>query len=165
MTPHQIHIHTGYCPGAIGRIAELHGRYYHTHWNFGLFFEAKVATELAAFLKRYDKRRDCLWTVDCKGRVEGSLVIDGHDADRSGAHLRWFILSDTLRGSGLGRTLIQRAVDFCRQCGSPTIFLWTFKGLEAARHLYESAGFRLVEQREGDQWGTAVTEQRFEWHP
>ena len=41
---------SNYVPGAIGRIAELHGRYYNKHWNFGLFFEAKVAIELSKLL-------------------------------------------------------------------------------------------------------------------
>ena len=36
---------SGYIPGAIGRVAELHGRYYHEYWSFDLFFESKVATE------------------------------------------------------------------------------------------------------------------------
>jgi glycerol-3-phosphate dehydrogenase len=40
--------------------------------------------------------------------------------------------------------------------------LWTFDGLEAARHLYEKAGFRLAHQQRGTQWGIAVDEQRFE---
>lgn len=37
-------IESGYIPGSIGRIAELHGTYYHDHWGFGLYFEAMVAT-------------------------------------------------------------------------------------------------------------------------
>ena len=40
--------------------------------------------------------------------------------------------------------------------------LWTFAGLDAARRLYERAGFRLAEERRGTQWGIEVTEQRFE---
>ncbi|MFP3710951.1 MarR family transcriptional regulator, partial [Paraburkholderia sp. SIMBA_009] len=40
-------------------------------------------------------------------------------------------------------------------------YLWTFKGLDAARHLYESAGFVLTQEAEGTQWGGAVVEQRF----
>jgi hypothetical protein len=35
----------GYVPGGIGRVTELHATYYHQEWGFGLFFEAKVATE------------------------------------------------------------------------------------------------------------------------
>ena len=40
--------------------------------------------------------------------------------------------------------------------------MWTFEGLGAARHLYEKAGFRLVEEHKGTQWGSEVNEQRFE---
>jgi hypothetical protein len=47
-----VEIVRGYVPGSIGRVAELHGTYYHDHWGFGLFFEAKVASELSAFLGR-----------------------------------------------------------------------------------------------------------------
>jgi hypothetical protein len=38
----------------------------------------------------------------------------------------------------------------------------TFEGLDAARHLYEAAGFRLLAQAPGAQWGRVVNEQRFE---
>ncbi len=155
-------IATGYLPGALGRIVELHGIYYHTHWEFGRFFEAKVAAEMAAFLQRYDEGRDGVWTVTRNGRVEGGLTIDGLHADGDGAHLRWFILSDALRGQGVGNQLIRRAMRFCRDHGYARIFLWTFEGLTAARHLYEKAGFRLIEERNGTQWGTPVSEQCFE---
>ena len=53
----------GYVPGSIGRVAELNGAYYHDNWGFGLFFEAKVATDLSAFLLRYDEKRDGFWTA------------------------------------------------------------------------------------------------------
>lgn len=88
--------------------------------------------------------------------------IDGIHAESEGAHLRWFILSDALRDQGLGNRLIDTAIDFCRRSGYPKIYLWTFEGLHAARHLYEKAGFRLVKEHNGTQWGTKVNEQRFE---
>jgi GNAT superfamily N-acetyltransferase len=152
----------GYVPGVIGRIAELHGTYYATHWGFGLFFEAKVARELAAFVETHDARRDALWTAAVDGRVEGGIVIDGSHAAEKGAHLRWFILSDALRGKGVGRQLITRAVNFCVAKRYPKIILWTFEGLDAARHVYERAGFHLACQQKGAQWGTEVNEQMFE---
>ncbi|WP_319408322.1 GNAT family N-acetyltransferase [uncultured Desulfosarcina sp.] len=152
-----------YIPGAIGRIAELHGTYYAEHWGFGLFFEAKVATELSAFLTAYDPGRHALWVAAINGRVEGGIVIDGTHAAESGAHLRWFILSDALRGKGMGRQLINRAVDFCRGKAYRSIFLWTFEGLDVARHLYESVGFSLTRQQKGAGWGIEVNEQMFEY--
>jgi GNAT superfamily N-acetyltransferase len=155
-----LEILTGYHPGSLGRVAELHGRYYHQHWNFGLFFEAQVATELAEFLEQYDAQRDGFWTAVQDGRVEGSIAIMGKNANVEGAHLRWFIVSDALRGKGAGKRLIDTALDFCRGAGYQRIYLWTFEGLDAARHVYEKAGFRLEEQRMGSQWGTEVNEQR-----
>ncbi len=67
-----------------------------------------------------------------------------------------------IRGQGAERRLLDAAVDFCRGNGYPGIRLRTFAGLHAARHLYEQAGFARVEERRGAQWGTEVTEQRFE---
>ena len=157
-----VEVRSGYFPGAVGRVVELHGAYYHTHWGFGADFEAKVASELAQFFGRYDPDRDGFWTASVSGRVEGSITIDGAHAGADGAHLRWFIMSDALRGKGVGNRLIHAAVDFCRGNGYSRAYLWTFEGLPAARHLYEKAGFRLVEQHRGTQWGTEVTQQRFE---
>ena len=154
-------IEKGYVPGSIGRIAELHGTYYQAHWGFGLYFEAKVARELSEFLQRYDENRDGIWISTVNGRVEGSIVIDGIHADKEGAHLRWFILSDALRGKGVGRNLLGSAMAFCRTKRYKTVYLWTFEGLDAARHLYEEAGFELVKEQRGFQWGTEVNEQYF----
>ena len=97
-----IEIHKGYVPGAIGRVIELHGTHYHANWGFGAFFEARVASELAEFIGSYDAQRDGFWTAAVDGRVEGSLTIDGVHAAHKGAHLRWFILSERLRGKGVG---------------------------------------------------------------
>ena len=150
-----------YIPGAIGRIAELHGVYYSREWGFGKFFEAKVATELAEFVSRLDEAQDGLWTACLGDRVEGAIVIDGIKARKDAAHLRWFILSPSLKGRGFGNELIGRALGFCREQAYKKVYLWTFKGLDTARHLYEKYGFTLVEEHEGAQWGTTVIEQKF----
>ena len=51
---------------------------------------------------------------------------------------------------------------FCREKHFPRIYLWTFRGLEAARTLYEREGFRLCEEHRVHQWGQNITEQMFE---
>jgi len=151
----------GYVPGAIGRVAEMHAVYYAENWGFGQFFEAKVATELSEFLGRFDEDRDGFWTTCLSGRVEGAIALDGLKAKSDGAHLRWFIMSQKLRGQGFGKKLMEKAVGFCRTKQYRHVYLWTFEGLDAARHLYETAGFRLVETHKGTQWGTKVIEQKF----
>ena len=57
---------------------------------------------------------------------------------------------------------MRQAVAFCDNVGYEKVYLWTFKGLDPARRLYEKYGFKLIEARVGKQWGTVVTEQRFE---
>jgi GNAT superfamily N-acetyltransferase len=151
----------GYIPGAIGRIAEMHALYYHAQWRFGSYFEAKVATELSEFIGRFNTDRDGFWTACMNNRVQGSIAIDGVKADSKGAHLRWFIVSQELCGQGIGATLLNHAVRFCRHRNYATVYLWTFKGLEPARRLYEKNGFQLMLQQKGDQWGTRVNEQKY----
>jgi len=152
-------IHEGYRPGCIGDVASLHARFYSEHWGFGVFFEKKVATELAAFAQALPGDGKALWLHVEDGRTLASLAIDGNPASGI-AHLRWFIVDDALRGTGVGRELMSRAMRFVDDRFQETC-LWTFKGLDAARHLYESFGFRLVQESEGEQWGAKVIEQRF----
>jgi len=152
----------GYTPGLIGRVSELHAKYYSTHQNFGYFFEAKVATELSRFIRNYTESKDRIWSLSVNGKIEGSITIDGSSENQNISHLRWFIVSDKLRGQGAGNYLMKQALSFCEDVGFENVYLWTFQGLEAARHLYEKFGFQLVEELSGEQWGKKVMEQRFE---
>ena len=158
----EIRITKGYIPGSIGRVVQLHGSYYYQNWNFGVFFESKIARELAGFIDRYDEKRDRFWNAVSGSCIEGSITIDGIHAESKGAHLRWFIMSDVLRGKGTGGKLMEKAVTFCQQKNYPKIYLWTFRGLEAARHLYEKFGFTLTDEHEDEGWGTKVYAQKFE---
>ncbi len=155
-------IHKGYLPGCIGRVTELHALYYSKLVGFGMPFESKVARELVEFCGRYDEQRDGLWLVTEAGGVQGSVAIDGLNVKENGAHLRWFITASAVRGTGMGNSLLTSAVEFCRVRGYRRVYLWTFDGLSAARHLYEKFGFQLVQQRRGSQWGVEVDEQRYE---
>jgi GNAT superfamily N-acetyltransferase len=130
--------------------------------GFGVHFEAKVATELAAFCARYDPQCDGLWLACGDGVVQASIAIDGSNADDDGVHLRWFIASPAVQGTGIGTALIQREITFCDERGYRRVYLWTFQGLDAALHLYRKFDFRLVLQQQGAQWGVEVTEQQFE---
>jgi GNAT superfamily N-acetyltransferase len=150
----------GWLPGAVGAIAAMHATYYSREHGFGVRFEAKVAAECAAFCARLDPARDGLWLLVDGGRIAGSIVIDGSDVQ--GAHLRWFIVGDELRGRGFGARLLEAALGFCRRAGHRSIHLTTFAGLDAARALYERSGFRLVHEADSETWGTRVREQRFE---
>ncbi|WP_395286442.1 bifunctional helix-turn-helix transcriptional regulator/GNAT family N-acetyltransferase [Klebsiella quasipneumoniae] len=152
---------TGYQPGAIGRIAQMHGEYYARHHDFGAFFEGKVASGVAEFATRLSSPVNQIWLAMREGKIVGSVAIDGEDLGQQQAHLRWFILDDSCRGTGIGRRLLSEAMAFCDSGQFSAVQLWTFKGLDAARKLYESFGFTLTREWQGDQWGKMMTEQQF----
>jgi DNA-binding MarR family transcriptional regulator/GNAT superfamily N-acetyltransferase len=156
-----IEIVAGYRPGWIGRVAEMHAAHYSRHWGFGQFFESTVAAGAAEFTGRLDRPRNQAWAAIHDGRIVGSIAIDGEDLSDDQAHLRWFILDEGCRGAGVGRRLLSEAVAFCDQAGFATTQLWTFKGLDAARRLYEAHGFELAKEKPGTRWGAEVIEQQF----
>ena len=157
-----IEIYDSYRPGVLGRIADLHGAFYHPAYGFDHSFEGEVATELAEFLANFEVGRDGLWLATLDGVVEGSIALDGRGAGTdSGARLRWFLLSDSLRGRGVGMQLVDHCMQFCRDCGYSKVELFTFDQLTQARRLYERAGFELVKQWPEQIWGTTIQEQRF----
>lgn len=152
---------TGYYPGVLGKITELHAVYYHEHWEFDISFETQVGIELCEFMSRFRGETDGFWAALVEGVFAGVVAIDGNRVNEEGARLRWFIVEPGLQGRGIGRILIQTAIEFCREAGHKQVFLWTFRGLDPARNLYERFGFRLVEEHEVDQWGTRIQEQKF----
>ncbi len=151
----------GYQTGLIARITQMHALYYARESGLGQRFESVVAGGLAAFCNRLDHPKNAIWTAMHAGEIAGSIAIDGEDLGAHIAHLRWFIVDDSVRGSGAGRKLLSAALDFVDRQGFGETHLWTFSGLSAARHLYESQGFECVEEGTGEQWGKKVLEQKF----
>ena len=152
----------GPVPGLLGDVAALHGRYYAAHWGFPTVFECKVAREMAEFLARYDAARDLVLSVPGGDRVLASVTLDGSDqALTSGeAHLRWFIVEASLAGQGVGKRLLGGALTFAREAGFASVYLTTFRGLDAAARLYSAAGFKIVAETPGQTWGREVVELR-----
>jgi len=159
---------TGYRPGLIGRCSDMHARYYARTVDFGQAFEAIVATGLAEFCGRIEHPGNRIWTAISQDQIVGTIAIDGEDLNRQSApgisriaHLRWFIVDNGQRGSGLGRRLLTAALAFVDDLDFTETHLWTFRGLDAARKLYEAHGFVLAEEYPGRQWGDEVMEQKF----
>ena len=151
----------GYRPGALGGVLGLHMEYYGPEWGFGLAFETKVAAELSAFLARMDPDRDLFLTALRGDALAGSISMDVSGGGPDGAHLRWFVVSGSERGSGLGKELMMRAIRHADRVSAGSVWLTTFAGLDAARALYERFGFTLVSESDVDQWQGGVREQMF----
>lgn len=154
-------VEPGYAAGVIGRVVLMHATYYSRETGFGGVFEAKVAQGMAEFIPRLHKSCNQIWRACDKGRILGSIAIDGELLGQNCGQLRWFIVDDELRGIGVGRQLIKKAVNFCDEQGFDETHLWTLKSLGAARKLYEDHGFELADEYYGEQWGPKVLEQKY----
>jgi GNAT superfamily N-acetyltransferase len=145
-------------PGDVGYIVYLHGTLYAKEYGFDPTFEAYVAGPLSEFVRH---RTDCdrLWIAERDGEIVGCIAIVG--VSETEAQLRWFLVDPSARGQGLGKTLIEEAVAFCRSCRYESVFLWTVSALITAAHLYRSVGFEKVEEKPGRQWGVEVVEEKY----
>lgn len=153
----------GYRPGLVGEIAALHGTYYAQEWGFDQRFEALVATEVSSFITTYDPDRDLVLSIHSPdGALVASIsIMAGTGANRAStaeSWIRWFIVDPSAVGLGYGRTLLNAALAFCDESRVPIVKLTTFEGLDAARHLYDKAGFHLVSTSAADQWNMGVRE-------
>lgn len=151
----------GYRSGLIGQIVTLHAKTYSQWAGFGSTFECKVAKELADFVTGLDGGDSAIWHAAERDQLLGSVAIDGGDLGEGRAHLRWFIVNPSCRGTGLGKQLLTHALNFVDERHFAETHLWTLKGLEAARSLYERSSFILAKEYDGDQWGAQITEQRW----
>lgn len=158
--PANIEIRNHWKPGDVGYITYLHGVLYGREQGWDHTFDAYVAGPLADFALSYQPDHERLWVVEANGKIVGCIAIVA--ASPATAQLRWFLLHPELRGQGLGRRLIEEAIDFCRDKGYRTVFLWTVDALPAAAALYRKAGFGVTEEKRSAVWGSVVTEQRYE---
>ncbi len=148
-------------PGDLGRVTELHGVLYSEEYGFDHTFEAYVAETLGEFGRVARPERDRLWLAEREGRIAGSIAIIGREGRE--AQLRWFLVHPDERGRGLGRRLVRQALDFCRDAGYASVFLWTVSPLEPAARLYGSFGFRKTEEKpRGEMWVVTLAEQRYD---
>lgn len=144
----------------LGALVRFHEEIYWKEYRYDRRFGAYVAKGLADMALRHDDDRDRLWLVKRGGRIIGSIAIVHHT--RSSAQLRWFLVAPAFRRKGLGKRLMNAALRFARSAGYRSVFLWTTSELDAARHVYEDAGFRRTARKTHGVWGRrGITEERY----
>jgi N-acetylglutamate synthase-like GNAT family acetyltransferase len=146
-------------PGDVGYMTYLHGTLYAPEQGWDHTFDAYVAIPLAEFAKSKSPR-ERIWIVEKEGRIIGSAAIVKFSEKE--AQLRWLLLHPEVRGRGLGRRLVEEALDFCRDVGYSSVFLWTVNTLPIAAQLYQSVGFKQTDELTHELWGSTVTEVRYE---
>ena len=85
-------------------------------------------------------RGGCVFMALKDGEAVGCVAL--MRMDDGGYEVAKMTVSETLRGSGLGRALMQRCIDAGAELGARRLYLETNSGLAPALGLYRAMGFR-----------------------
>lgn len=130
--------------GDIGWVVHRHGALYHAEYGWDRSFEALVAKVAAEFIETFDAKRDCCRIAEKDGRIVGSAFVVG-TSDPKTSKLRLVYVEPNMRGTGLGRRLVEECMTFARGVGYERMTLWTNDPLVAARKLYQRLGFAMTD--------------------
>ena len=106
--------------------------------EFGFEPDPEIDPDLADPAGAYES----LWVAVADGEVVGSVAL--RELTRAKRQLKRMYLRPDQRGRGLGRRLLETALEHARADGISVISLDTSERMEAARSLYEAYGFRRV---------------------
>lgn len=135
----------GLRPGDLGQVIARQAILYANEYGWNSEYEALVARILADFDQAYDPVREAAWIADIDGRMAGSIFLVRGEMPEVG-RLRLLYVEPAARGAGVGKLLVAACIARAREVGYARLDLWTNSVLDAARHIYEQAGFRLIDE-------------------
>ncbi|MCW3465363.1 bifunctional helix-turn-helix transcriptional regulator/GNAT family N-acetyltransferase [Chitinophaga nivalis] len=147
-------------PGDIGYLVHMHGSLYGQESGFNVVFEAYVCKTFYDFVPTYNPDKDRMILATLNDRIIGSVAIV--NTSKHQAQLRWFLIDPSCRGQGLGKKLLQQAMDFCREKNYRKVHLMTADTQTTAIALYKREGFRKTTEKRHQQWGQELCEERYD---
>jgi DNA-binding MarR family transcriptional regulator/GNAT superfamily N-acetyltransferase len=153
-------------PGDLGWVTSRHGALYAEEYQWDSSFEVLVARVAADFFEQHDRSCERGWIAerDTTSGVErlGSVFLVKHPERPGVAKLRLLLVEPAARGLGLGKRLVQECTAFARARGYSTITLWTNSVLVAARGIYASQGYQMVETHPYHMFGHDLVSETWE---
>lgn len=150
----------GLMPGDLGWVVQRHGAVYADEFGWETDFEALVARIVSDYRTGFRPDRENAWIAEVDGARAGCVFCCRKD-DRT-AQLRILLVEPWARGLHLGTQLVDRCIAFAKQAGYAKVVLWTNDVLVAARHIYQSAGFVLVDEAPHHSFGRDLVGQNWE---
>lgn len=147
-------------PGDLGWVVERHGALYAGEYGYSAAFEALVARIAADWLDGHDPACERGFIAERGGARLGCVFVVKKSPHV--AKLRMLLIEPAARGLGLGRRLVDECVAFARAAGYRRMVLWTHSQLDAARHIYERAGFVRVASAPNRDFGRELVDETWE---
>lgn len=150
----------GLQPGDVGYLIHLHGKIYSQESGYSQDFEKYVIKTFSEFLENYSSENDKVWLAEYNQQIVGCVAILQRSDEE--AQLRWFLTLPMFRGTGIGKKLLNTALEYCKDKKYKNLYLLTTSVQEKAISMYEKVGFVKTESVESLQWGQVLIEERYD---
>jgi len=143
LRPHQ--------PGDMGWIVHRKSIIYHQEYGWDETYEVIASRITADFLENFDSQKECCWIAERDGEILGSIFLV-KESDTV-ARLRLLYVEQKSRGMGIGSKLVKECIHFAKKATYQKVVLGTHSILLSARHIYQKAGFQLIEEKSVHRFG------------
>lgn len=112
---------------------------------------AYADAETGSMFESYQGLNEVYYVIEKDGKLYGGAGIKPlRDFESDVCELQKMYFSKEVRGKGLGKEMMSKCLEKAKVFGFKTCYLETMPLLEAAIHMYESAGFTHIDKALGN---------------